>query len=73
MFEKQFSPGRANLSMGNVANFIVPVPPYCETDEIIGLLAHLHAIVDQLETQSTKSQHESDLLMQAVLKEAFEG
>lgn len=28
MFESQFSPGRANLSMGSIASFTIPIPPY---------------------------------------------
>jgi len=59
--------------MNNVANLIIPLPPESETSTIISKIDKLFAYCDELEKQIGKSQRDSELLMQAVLQEAFEG
>jgi type I restriction enzyme S subunit len=71
MLDMQFSPGRANLSMSNLAKFCIALPPLNEQKEIVKKVENLFAICDQLEEQITSSQTNAEQLMQSVLKEAF--
>lgn len=73
MHEDEFAPGRANLSMANVASFPFPVPPLAEQRAIVERVERLLAMVDELEKQVTKRKGQSEELMQAVLREAFNG
>ncbi len=72
MLEKQFSPGRANLSLSNMSNILIPIPPKEEQQEIVKKIKNLFKICDELETQINSSKTNSQTLMRAVLKEAFE-
>ena len=72
MLAKQFSPGRANLSLSNMSNMIIPFPPSKEQEIILKKIENLFKIYDELETQIDSSKVNSEMLMQAVLKEAFE-
>ena len=72
MFSNQFAPGRANLSMTNIANFPISVPPLEEQIEIVKSLESALNKVNSLEEQVQQSLDDADLLMQVVLQEAFE-
>lgn len=72
MLDMQFSPGRANLSMSNLAKFSIALPPLPEQKAIVTKVEKLLALCDQLETRITRNQAHADQLMQAVLKEAFD-
>jgi len=72
MLDMQFSPGRANLSMSNLARFPIALPSLPEQKAIVAKVEKLFAICDQLETQIYSNQMHSEQLMQAVLKEAFQ-
>lgn len=53
MFDKQVDNARANLSMGNIGKFVIPVPPINEQHRIVAKVDELMAFCDQLEqTQS---------------------
>ncbi len=73
MFKMQFAPGRANLSMGNVANFTIPLPPLHEQEQIVAKLEELMAFCDGLEQSIKESQGYNELLLQQVLREALQG
>ena len=73
MLEMQFSPGRANLSMSNLAKFPIAVPPISEQKAIVEKVEKLFAICDTLEKEINENKIHSEQLMQAVLREAFEG
>lgn len=62
-----------NVTRDQMLSQPIPMAPSSEITEILKRLKRSDSYVDQLEAQSTKSQQEADLLMQAVLKEAFEG
>ena len=73
MLKMQFAPGRANLSMGNVANFTIPLPPLHEQEQIVAKLEELMAFCDGLEQSIKKSQGYNEQLLQQVLREALQG
>ena len=73
MFKMQFAPGRANLSMGNVANFSIPLPPLHEQEQIVSNLEELMAFCDGLEQSIKESQGYNEMLLQQVLREALQG
>lgn len=73
MHQDEFSPGRANLSMGNISNFPIPLPSFAEQNAIVERVSRLLAMVDHLEKQVSERKEQADMLMQAVLKEAFDG
>ncbi len=72
MFKMQFAPGRANLSMGNVANFTIPLPPLHEQEQIVAKLEELMAFCDGLEQSIKESQGYNEMLLQQVLREALQ-
>lgn len=71
MHEDEFAPGRANLSMANVANFLVPIAPQHEQQAVNEQVAKIMEIINKLEEQVTSRKQQSGLLMRSVLQEAF--
>ena len=51
MFDKQVDNARPNLSMGNIAKFLIPIPPITEQHRIVAKVDELMAICDQLKTR----------------------
>jgi type I restriction enzyme S subunit len=51
MFDKQVDNARANLSMGNIAKFPIPLPPLSEQRRIVAQVDRLMALCDDLELQ----------------------
>ena len=64
--------GQDNISLQQSREMIFPLPPQQEADTIVSKVEKLFTYCDELEQQICKSQQDSELLMQAVLKEAFE-
>jgi len=58
--------------MGTIRDIDYPLPPFEEQVEIVKKIENLFIICDELETQINSSKINSQTLMQAVLKEAFE-
>ncbi|MCB9046556.1 MAG: restriction endonuclease subunit S [Chitinophagales bacterium] len=73
MFDKQVDNARPNLSMGNIAKFIIPLPPLKEQQRIVAKVEQLMQLCDELEAQVQQSKTDAEQLLQAVLREAFEG
>lgn len=71
MFESQFAPGRANLSMGNIANFTIPLPPLAEQNRIVQKLDELMQYCNELEASIKQSESQNEKLLQQVLREAL--
>jgi len=71
MFDKQVDMARPNLSMGNIERFLVPLPPLAEQHRILAKADQLMHLCDELETRLNQSKKDSEMLMQAVLHEAF--
>lgn len=51
MFDKQVDNARANLSMSNIAQFLIPLPPLAEQKRIVAKIDELMALCDRLEAQ----------------------
>ncbi len=60
------------INQTTVAKTLIPLPPKQEVVIMLSKLKSIFAYCDKLEQQINKSQQDSELLMQAVLKEAFE-
>lgn len=68
MFDKQVENARANLSMGNIAKFVMPIPPRDEQDRIVAKVNELMMLCDSLkeriaDTQTTQI-HLADVIVE---------
>jgi type I restriction enzyme S subunit len=72
MMENQFDTGRGNLSMGEITKFKIPFPPLEEQKAIVQKVETLMEKCRALKAEITQSEQHAQMLMQAVLKEAFE-
>jgi len=72
MFSNQVDSARANLSMGNISKFLIPLPPLNEQKRIVEKVDFLIKLCDELESRLEESKKDSGKLMEAVLHEAFE-
>ncbi len=61
------------INQGVVNNTIIPIPPLAEQQAIVEKVEKLLSMVDELEKQVSERKEQSEKLMQAVLREAFEG
>ena len=66
------SANQANIGSTALNLWSLPLPPLEEQKEIVKKIENLFKICDELETQINSSKINSEVLMQAVLKEAFE-
>ena len=71
MSDSQFAPGRANLSMGNIATFTIPLPPINEQQRIVQKLEQLMGNCNDLEKSIKQSASQNEKLLQQVLREAL--
>ena len=62
-----------NLNMEKVKTTFIPLPPLAEQQAIVDRVEKLLSMVDELEKQVSERKEQSEQLMQAVLREAFEG
>ena len=62
---------QANIGSNTLRSWHVPLPSVEEQQAIVTKFEKLLALCDQLETQIIQNQNYAELLMQAVLKEAF--
>lgn len=67
MFDKQVDNARANLSMGNIAKFAVPLPPLAEQKRIVTKVDELMTLCDQLEAHITHTQTLNTHLMDSLI------
>lgn len=71
MYDKQVENARANLSMGNVAKFIIPMPPLAEQHRIVAKVDELMALCDSLtariHTAQTVQLHLADAMAAQVV------
>ena len=79
-FLSRYETTRSGASGGNqpalngekIKNTVLALPPIVEINEIIVRLNNVKVLLNKLDQQISKSQQDSELLMQAVLREAFE-
>ncbi len=57
MFDKQVDNARPNLSMGNIAKFVIPLPPLAEQNRIVAKLEQLISICNQLQNKVQANRH----------------
>jgi len=72
MTDSSFAPGRANLSMGNIANFPIPLPPLSEQKHIVEKIEKQLAKTKQLKEHIIANQQATEHLLKALLHQAFE-
>jgi len=65
--------GAKHVNMKDLRTCVVPVPSAKEMEIIVTKIEKHFAYYDELDQQIGKSQQDSELLMQAVLQEAFKG
>ncbi|RLA71590.1 MAG: type I restriction endonuclease subunit S, partial [Epsilonproteobacteria bacterium] len=61
-----------NFNLGRIRSFPIPLPSLEEQNEIVNKIDSLFKVCDELEIQIDSSKVNSEMLMQSVLKEAFE-
>jgi len=71
MFDKQVDNARPNLSMGNIAKFLIPIPPLTEQHRIVAKVDELMAICDQLKSRITEANRLQQKLADVVVERAI--
>lgn len=61
------------VTLKKIINALVPLPPLAEQQAIVDRVEKLLSMVDELGKQVSGRKEQSEQLMQAVLREAFEG
>jgi type I restriction enzyme S subunit len=73
MLGKQFAPGgRANLSMGNISQLLIPIPSLNEQERIVVEIEKQLAKTKQLKEHIIANQQATEQLLKALLHQAFE-
>ncbi len=72
MIDDSWGMSQPNISQTYLKKFAFPFPPLDEQSAIVAKVEKLFAYCDELEDKINQSQCDSDMLMQSVLKEAFE-
>jgi type I restriction enzyme S subunit len=70
MFDKQVDNARPNLSMGNIAKFLIPIPPFAEQHRIIAKVDELVALCDQLKTRIQQASLQQQAIADALVAQA---
>lgn len=61
------------INQNQLSTILIPVPPHAEQKAIVERVEKLLSMVNELENQVSERKEQSEQLMQAVLREAFEG
>ena len=64
--------GQSNINAEKLKNFVAPLPPLKEQEEIVNKVETLLAKVTELEKQITEREQLTKQIMQSILKDAFE-
>ncbi|MBW4054641.1 MAG: restriction endonuclease subunit S, partial [Proteobacteria bacterium] len=64
--------GQDNISLTQCREMIIPLPPLAEQQAIVARVDSLMAVIDELEIQVVERKEQAHLLMQTVLREAFD-
>jgi type I restriction enzyme S subunit len=67
MFDKQVDNARPNLSMGNIAQFAIPLPPLPEQQRIVTKIDQFMSLCDQLDQRITARNEKQTELLNAVM------
>jgi len=71
LFEKSMGTGQPNVNASSLKQLKITLPPLTEQEHIVAKVDQLMHLGDELETRLNQSQKDSEMLMQAVLQEAF--
>ncbi len=71
MFDKQVDNARANLSMSNIAKFVIPFPPLAEQHRIVTKVNQLLTLCDSLKANLNQAQTTQTQLADAIVKQAI--
>ena len=72
MFDKQVDNARPNLSMGNIANFLIPIPPAYEQHRIVAKVDALMALCEQLKTRIQQANQQQQTIADALVAQALQ-
>jgi type I restriction enzyme S subunit len=72
LYDAAWGAGQPNVSGTSLSNLVVPLPSFAEQQAIVERVDKLTAMIDELEKQVTERKEQSGMLMQSVLREAFE-
>lgn len=64
--------GQPNIKLPTLEELLIPLPPLAEQQAIVARVDSLMTVIDELEKQVAERKKQAQLLMQAVLREAFE-
>jgi type I restriction enzyme S subunit len=70
MFDKQVDNARANLSMGNISRFVIPIPPLEEQKRIVKKIEKMYSICDDMASKVLKSGEIKSLLSKVIVQYA---
>ena len=73
MLASRVTTAQPNMSLTDVREFPVPLPPVAEQHRIVAKVDELMALCDRLEEQLTAAQTESRRLLESVLHQALNG
>ena len=71
MYDKQVDNARPNLSMANIAKFVIPVPPLAEQYRIVAKVDELMTLCEQLKTRLANAHSTQLHLADAVVEKAL--
>ena len=71
MYDKQVDNARPNLSMANIAKFVIPIPPLAEQYRIVAKVDELMALCDQLKARLSDAQTTQLHLADTVVENAL--
>ena len=71
LFEKSMGTGQPNVNASSLKQLKITLPPLTEQKRIVSKVDQLMQLCEELETQLNQSKKDSEMLMQAVLYEAF--
>jgi type I restriction enzyme S subunit len=72
MFDKQVDNARPNLSMGNIAKFVVPLPPLAEQHRIVAKITELMTHCEQLKSRINHSRSSQQKLADVLIETAVQ-
>lgn len=65
--------GQSNINATKLRDFLFPLPSLAEQQAIVARVDSLMVVIDELEKQVAERKEQAQLLMQTVLREAFDG
>ena len=71
MLDKQVDNARANLSMGNIAKFPIPLPPLNEQKRIVAKVDQLMSLCEELESKLKQSISNREKLMEIAVRQVL--